>query len=195
MKWPSIEGALQAQSRLKEVALHTPFQYLERHSSLYQAKVFTKREDLQQVRSFKIRGAYNKMVALEAFDRQKQMVCASAGNHAQGFAYSCKVLGLNGIVFMPVPTPKQKIEQVRMFGGTAIDIRLVGDTYDEAYTASLHFQKAHEAVFIHPFDDKDVIEGQATIALEILEQSDAPLDYLFVPVGGGRIACWNSYGF
>ena len=187
MKWPSIEGALQAQPRLKEVALHTPFQYLERHSSLYQAKVFTKREDLQQVRSFKIRGAYNKMVALEAFDRQKQMVCASAGNHAQGFAYSCKVLGLNGIVFMPVPTPKQKIEQVRMFGGTAIDIRLVGDTYDEAYTASLHFQKEHEAVFIHPFDDKNVIEGQATIALEILEQSDAPLDYLFVPVGGGGL--------
>lgn len=184
---PSIEGALKAQSRLDGVALVTPFQYLERYSNEFNAQVYTKREDLQQVRSFKIRGAYNKIVSLNEQDRIKGIVCASAGNHAQGFAYSCQSLNLKGIVFMPVPTPKQKIDQVHMFGGNNVDIRLVGDTYDDAYTAALHFQQQNDAIFIHPFDDVDVIEGQATIGLEILTQLDQPLDYLFVPVGGGGL--------
>lgn len=187
MKMPSIEGALKAQSRLDGVALVTPFQYLERYSNEFNAQVYTKREDLQQVRSFKIRGAYNKIVSLNEQDRIKGIVCASAGNHAQGFAYSCQSLNLKGIVFMPVPTPKQKIDQVHMFGGNNVDIRLVGDTYDDAYTAALHFQQQNDAIFIHPFDDVDVIEGQATIGLEILTQLDQPLDYLFVPVGGGGL--------
>ncbi len=154
---PNIEGALRAQSRLDGVALLTPFQYLERYSKQLQAEVFTKREDLQQVRSFKIRGAYNKIVGLSNNERKQGIVCASAGNHAQGFAYSCKKLNIKGIVFMPVPTPKQKIEQVRMFGGEAIEIRLEGDTYDDAYTAALLYQQEQNAIFIHPFDDVDVI--------------------------------------
>lgn len=187
MKLPSIEGALRAQSRLNGIVLLTPFQYLERYSKQFGAKVFAKREDLQQVRSFKIRGAYNTIVALSETERNQGIVCASAGNHAQGFAYSCKVLSIKGIVFMPVPTPKQKIDQVRMFGGNFIEIRLVGDTYDDAYAAALDFQQEENAIFIHPFDDINVIEGQATIGLEILDQVEEQLDYLFVPVGGGGL--------
>ena len=188
MNLPSIEGALKAKGRLDGIALVTPFQYLERYSKAFNAQVYTKREDLQQVRSFKIRGAYNKIVALSAEEQKKGIVCASAGNHAQGFAYSCQVLNLQGIVFMPVPTPKQKIEQVRMFGGNSVEVRLVGDTYDDAYTAALHFQQQNNVTFIHPFDDVDVIEGQATIGLEILDQvQQQSLDYLFVPVGGGGL--------
>ena len=187
MSRPSIEGALRAQSRLDGVALLTPFQYLERYSKAFNAQVFTKREDLQQVRSFKIRGAYNKIVSLTAEERQQGIVCASAGNHAQGFAYSCNSLNIKGIVFMPLPTPKQKIEQVRMFGGAAVEIRLAGDTYDDAYTAALLYQQENNAIFVHPFDDVEVIEGQATIGLEILSQTEQALDYLFVPVGGGGL--------
>jgi len=187
MSQPSIEGALRAQSRLDGVALLTPFQYLERYSKAFNAQVFTKREDLQQVRSFKIRGAYNKIVSLTAKQRQQGIVCASAGNHAQGFAYSCNSLNIKGIVFMPLPTPKQKIEQVRMFGGAAVEIRLAGDTYDDAYTAALLYQQENKAIFVHPFDDVEVIEGQATIGLEILSQTEQALDYLFVPVGGGGL--------
>lgn len=187
MSRPSIDGALRAQSRLDGVALITPFQYLERYSKAFNAQVFTKREDLQQVRSFKIRGAYNKIVSLTAKQRQQGIVCASAGNHAQGFAYSCNSLNIKGIVFMPLPTPKQKIEQVRMFGGAAVEIRLAGDTYDDAYTAALLYQQENKAIFVHPFDDVEVIEGQATIGLEILSQTEQALDYLFVPVGGGGL--------
>ena len=187
MERPSVAGALAAQSQLKEVALVTPWQHLARFSSLIDGEVFAKREDLQQVRSFKIRGAFNKIVSLNSSERNKGIVCASAGNHAQGFAFSCNVLKISGTVFMPVPTPKQKIDQVRRFGGGHIEISLVGDTYDDAYKAALQFQQDKQSVFIHPFDDKEVIEGQATIALEILSQAEKPLDYLFVPVGGGGL--------
>ena len=187
MEWPSVEGALAAQTRLKGVALFTPFQNLARFSSLIEGQVFVKREDLQQVRSFKIRGAFNKIVTLKPAESNRGIVCASAGNHAQGFAYACNALKIKGTVFMPMPTPKQKIEQVRMFGGDYVNISLSGDTFDDAYKAALHFQQDYQSVFIHPFDDKEVIEGQATIALEILTQIDKPLDYLFVPVGGGGL--------
>ena len=187
MERPSVAGALEAQSQLKEVSLITPWQHLARYSSLSESEVFTKREDLQQVRSFKIRGAFNKIVSLNLSERDKGIVCASAGNHAQGFAFSCNVLKISGTVFIPVPTPKQKIDQVRMFGGDHIKISLVGDTYDDAHKAALQFQQDTQSVFIHPFDDKKVIEGQATIALEILAQAEKPLDYLFVPVGGGGL--------
>lgn len=187
MKRPSVEGALAAQARLKEVALVSPLQHLARFSNLIQGTVFAKREDLQQVRSFKIRGAYNKIVTLTIEERNKGIVCASAGNHAQGFAYACNALKIKGTVFMPVPTPQQKIAQVRMFGGKHIEISLAGDTYDDAHKAALQFQQEHQSVFIHPFDDKEVIEGQATIALEILAQTERPIDYLFVPVGGGGL--------
>ena len=126
MERPSVEGALAAQTRLKEVALVTPFQHLVRFSSLIEGQVFAKREDLQQVRSFKIRGAFNKIVTLKPAERNKGIVCASAGNHAQGFAFACNTLKIKGTVFMPVPTPKQKIDQVRMFGGGLCQHILIG---------------------------------------------------------------------
>lgn len=187
MRQPNVEGALAAQARLKEVALVTPFQHLARFSDKFNAQVYTKREDLQQVRSFKIRGAYNKFLTLNEQERSKGTVCASAGNHAQGFAYACRALKVKGTIFMPVPTPNQKVDQVRMFGGAFVDIQLIGDTYDDSSKAAQHYQKENDLVFIHPFDDVDVIEGQATIALEIIVQADQPLDYLFVPVGGGGL--------
>ncbi|MCH1517168.1 MAG: threonine ammonia-lyase IlvA [Flavobacteriaceae bacterium] len=187
MRQPNVEGALAAQARLKEVALVTPFQHLARFSDKFNAQVYTKREDLQQVRSFKIRGAYNKFLTLNEQERSKGTVCASAGNHAQGFAYACRALKVKGTIFMPVPTPNQKVDQVRMFGGAFVDIQLIGDTYDDSSKAAQYYQKENDLVFIHPFDDVDVIEGQATIALEIIAQADQPLDYLFVPVGGGGL--------
>ncbi len=187
MRQPSVEGALAAQERLKQVAMVTPFQYLARLSEKFGAKVYTKREDLQQVRSFKIRGAYNKFLTLSALERSKGVVCASAGNHAQGFAFACRALEIKGTVFMPVPTPGQKVDQVRMFGGAFVDIQLIGDTFDDSSKAAQLYQKENDLVFIHPFDDVDVIEGQATIALEIIDQAAKQLDYLFVPVGGGGL--------
>ena len=152
-----------------------------------EADVYLKREDLQQVRSFKIRGAYNKILTLTPAERKQGLVCASAGNHAQGFAFSCRDLQINGTVFMPLPTPRQKIEQVRMFGGDFVCIRLEGDTYDDSQKAARQFQEENQSPFIHPFDDLDVIEGQATMALEIINQAKKPLDYVFVPVGGGGL--------
>lgn len=188
MRRPSVEGALKAKARLGAVVLETPFQPIERWSQQLSAAVFIKREDLQQVRSFKIRGAYNKIKTLSPAALDHGIVCASAGNHAQGFAFSCRDLQIQGTVFMPLPTPRQKVEQVRMFGGDFVDIQLVGDTYDDSQKAARDFQQRTQAIFIHPFDDPDVIEGQATMALEILDQAPQALDYLFVPVGGGGLA-------
>ena len=187
MQLPSIEGAQEAQKRLQSVVLETPFQWLKRWSQKMEADVYLKREDLQQVRSFKIRGAYNKILTLTPAERKQGLVCASAGNHAQGFAFSCRDLQIKGTVFMPLPTPRQKIEQVRMFGGDFVCIRLEGDTYDDSQKAARQFQEKNQSPFIHPFDDLDVIEGQATMALEIINQAKKPLDYIFVPVGGGGL--------
>ena len=187
MRLPSVEGALKAKARLSTVVLETPWQPIERWSKKLDATVFLKREDLQQVRSFKIRGAYNKIKTLSQSECEQGIVCASAGNHAQGFAFSCRDLRIKGTVFMPLPTPKQKVEQVRMFGGDFVDIQLVGDTYDDSQKAARVYQQQTQALFIHPFDDPDVIEGQATLALEILDQVQQDLDYLFVPVGGGGL--------
>ena len=187
MRLPNVEGALKAKARLSTVVLETPWQPIERWSKKLDATVFLKREDLQQVRSFKIRGAYNKIKTLSQSECEHGIVCASAGNHAQGFAFSCRDLRIKGTVFMPLPTPKQKVEQVRMFGGDFVDIQLVGDTYDDSQKAARVFQQQTQALFIHPFDDPDVIEGQATLALEILDQAQQDLNYLFVPVGGGGL--------
>jgi len=151
------------------------------------ASVFIKREDLQQIRSFKIRGAYNKISSLTKAERTGGIVCASAGNHAQGFAFSCQKLQIQGDVYMPATTPQQKVSQVRMFGGEFIEIVLTGDTYDACQKHALKASKKQDKTFIHPFDDKEVIEGQATMALEILNQSSASLDYILVPVGGGGL--------
>ena len=187
MRLPSVEGALKARSRVSKVVLKTPLRIQNRWSQKLAAEIYLKREDLQHVRSFKIRGAYNKIVTLSEAERSQGIVCASAGNHAQGFAFSCRDLQIKGTVFMPLPTPSQKVEQVRMFGGDFVDIRLVGDTYDDSYKAASKFQKVTKSHFVHPFDDVDVIEGQATVALEMLDQIKQSLDYVFVPVGGGGL--------
>ncbi|MBB6369291.1 threonine ammonia-lyase IlvA [Chryseobacterium shigense] len=187
--YPSVlTNIYKAAERLKSVIVRTPLAVNNNLSDLYDARISFKREDLQRVRSYKIRGAYNKMAVMSSESLAKGVVCASAGNHAQGVAFACNTMKVKGTVFMPLPTPGQKLEQVKMFGGDYIDIILYGDTFDEAKDAAVKFCKDHQGVFIHPFDDQDIIDGQATAALEILEQSDEPVDYLFVPIGGGGLA-------
>ncbi|HVU54201.1 MAG TPA: threonine ammonia-lyase [Puia sp.] len=176
-----------AAARLKKVVKRTPLTYNHNLSRKYACKVYLKREDLQVVRSYKLRGAYNMMVSLPVAQLQKGVVCASAGNHAQGFAYSCRKLGVKGVVFMPIITPKQKVTQTRMFGENNIEIVLTGDTFDDCAIAAIQYTEARGMTFIPPFDDPRIIEGQGTVAVEILE--DQPeIDYLFVPVGGGGLA-------
>jgi threonine dehydratase len=153
-----------------------------------------KREDLQIVRSYKIRGAYNLISSTSSSELKKGVVCASAGNHAQGVAYSCHLLKIPGKIFMPNTTPKQKVTQVKMFGKEYVEVVLTGDTFDDAYDEAIKYSNDHGLLFIHPFDDKKIIEGQATAAVEILEDLKDQIDYLFVPVGGGGlIAGIGSY--
>lgn len=186
--YPSLDRVREAQNTLRGIAERTPLQQNLRLSRKYGAEVFLKREDLQPVRSYKIRGAYNKIHSLYQEGKLcNGIVCASAGNHAQGVAFACSRLKIRGTVFMPVTTPKQKLEQVAMFGEQYIDIRLHGDTFDAAKSAAVKFSAKSAAAFIHPFDDARIIEGQATLALEILSQADSTIDYIFVPVGGGGL--------
>lgn len=176
-----------ARERLSKVVIKTPLQLNRNLSALYHANVYLKREDLQVVRSYKLRGAYNMMSSLPAEQLQKGVVCASAGNHAQGFAYSCKKLGIQGVVFMPVITPNQKVHQTKMFGADNIEVRLTGDTFDDCAVAAKKYTEENGMTFIPPFDDYRIIEGQATVGVEILE--DLPnIDYVFVPIGGGGLA-------
>jgi len=183
-----IEGAVK---RLKSVVSHTPLQYNANLSRKYQCSVYLKREDLQIVRSYKIRGAYNMMSQLSAEQLAKGVVCASAGNHAQGFAYSCKKLGVKGVVFMPIPSPQQKVNQTKMFGEEFVEVKLVGDTFDDTAVAAKAYTIEHGMTFVPPFDHPFIISGQATVGVEILEDikslTDAPIDYLFLPVGGGGL--------
>jgi threonine dehydratase len=147
-----------------------------------------KREDLQPVRSYKIRGAFHAIASLSEGAQAQGVVCASAGNHAQGVAYACQQLGIEGHIFMPVTTPHQKIDQVRHFGKGQVTLWLRGDTFDDCFVEAQAYAQTHGAQFIHPFDDPKIIEGQATVALEILEDAQTPIDYLFVPIGGGGLA-------
>ena len=176
-----------AAERLRKVVTRTPLQYNHRLSRKYNCQVWLKREDLQVVRSYKLRGAYNMMSTLPKEDLEKGVVCASAGNHAQGFAYSCRQLQVKGVVFMPVITPKQKIAQTRMFGEEWIEIRLAGDTFDDCAQAAMEYTRHHQMVFIPPFEDLRIIEGQGTVGCEILEETQG-IDWLFLPVGGGGLA-------
>lgn len=185
---PDISKVREASQTLKGVAAQTPIMRNQRCSDQYKADIWLKREDLQQVRSYKIRGAYNMIHSLGPDQRARGIVCASAGNHSQGVALSCSLLHCKGTIFMPAPTPRQKIEQVRMFGGEHIEIILTGDTFDDAYKKAVEHTKETKKVFVHPFDDLKVIEGQATVGLEILEQTKKQIDYLFVAVGGGGLA-------
>jgi len=178
---------LDAAERLKRVVNRTPLIFNQSLSKKYECNVFLKREDLQVVRSYKLRGAYNMMSSLPVEELNKGVVCASAGNHAQGFAYSCKKLNIKGVVFMPIITPKQKVTQTKMFGENFIEIKLVGDTFDDCAVAAKQYTEENKMTFIPPFDDYRIIEGQGTVGVEILEdQSD--IDYLFIPVGGGGLS-------
>ncbi|TJY36961.1 threonine ammonia-lyase IlvA [Pontimicrobium aquaticum] len=186
--FPSIKDVETASEKLKEVVSLTPLSKNERYSNQFGCNVLFKREDLQQVRSYKIRGAYNKMSSLTDVEAENGIVCASAGNHAQGVALSCKLLKIHGTIYMPEPTPSQKIEQVKMFGSDFINVVLVGDTFDDAYEASKLECERLNKTFIHPFNDEKVIEGQATVGLEIIDQAQHLIHYVFVPVGGGGLA-------
>ncbi|WP_462255117.1 threonine ammonia-lyase IlvA [Ferruginibacter sp.] len=200
-----------AAQRLKSVVNRTPLTFNLNLSKKYQCNIFLKREDLQVVRSYKLRGAYNMMSSLSAEQLQRGVVCASAGNHAQGFAYSCKKLNCKGVVFMPVITPNQKISQTKMFGEDNVTVKLVGDTFDDCAIAAKKYTEENNMVFIPPFDDYKIIEGQGTVGVEILEQLNEeenisyqssersstypfPLgriggaDFLFIPVGGGGLS-------
>lgn len=189
---PSLSAVNQAAKTISDVAAQTPLQLNVTASSKLNAQVYLKREDLQLVRSYKIRGAYNKISSLSDQERERGIVCASAGNHAQGVAFSCNRLQIKGTIFMPSPTPNQKVEQVKMFGGKYCDIQLVGDTFDDSYQAAKEFETANNLMFVHPFDDEKVIEGQGTVGLEIFKQANDPIDYVFVPVGGGGLAAGLS---
>ena len=185
---PSTENIRNAAKVLSEILEPTPFHKNNNLSDLYDAEIYLKREDLQMVRSYKIRGAYNKIRSIEPDTLKYGIVCASAGNHAQGVAFSCNKLQIMGSIFMPTTTPKQKIEQVRMFGKEYIDIVLTGDTFDAANSAAIEFANKSGRTFIPPFDDPKVMEGQGTIGLEIMDQTKEALDYIFVPIGGGGLA-------
>ena len=187
MQLPDLKGVRIASENLQGVSVLTPLVINERLSNDLNCKIYLKREDLQQVRSFKIRGAFNKIRSIDSdYLKNKTLVCASAGNHAQGFAYSCNKLKIYGKIYMPVTTPKQKIERVKIFGGEYVEIILIGDNFDDAqYEAQK--QNTDKDLFVHAFDDVNVIEGQGTIGLEILDQVDKHFDYLIVPVGGGGL--------
>jgi len=176
-----------ASQLLKGVVIESPFQKIKSYSKKYNSNIFFKREDLQNVRSFKIRGAFNKISSLTKSQSINGLVCASAGNHAQGFAVSCTNFGYKGRVYMPKSTPNQKIEKVRKFGKNNIEIILFGENFSQAYEMALKDCHDHNKIFIHPFDDIKVITGQATLFLEIIDQIDNELDYLFIPIGGGGL--------
>jgi len=190
-----IELIREASKILRSIVVKTPLQLNQNISEYHNANVFLKREDLQTVRSYKIRGAYHKIFSLSPSDRLLGVVCASAGNHAQGVAYTCNLLGIKGVIFMPITTPQQKIERVAQFGNRMVEIKLFGDTFDQAYQKAIEYRDAHHSIFIHPFDDEKIIEGQATVALEILEQSPLPIDFLILPIGGGGLAAGVSSVF
>ncbi|MDE6483730.1 MAG: threonine ammonia-lyase IlvA [Rikenellaceae bacterium] len=186
--FPAINDIVAARMRIGGVAVQTPLTGNMVLSERYGADIRLKREDLQIVRSYKIRGAYNKMAQLSDDDLSAGVVCASAGNHAQGVAYSCQALKCRGTIYMPTTTPRQKIDQVRMFGKDFVDIVLTGDTFDDSNREALSFARDRGMTFIHPFDDPKTIEGQATVGMEIIQEATAPVDYLFVPIGGGGLA-------
>ena len=187
---PETKSVLDFQSaykRLKNIVKHTPLEYNAGLSEKYQCQLYFKREDLQIVRSYKLRGAYNMISQLSEEELGRGVVCASAGNHAQGVAYSCSKLGAQGVIFMPEITPKQKVKQTEMFGNGNIKIVLTGDTFDDCLREALIYTEAHQMTFIPPFDNRSIIEGQATVGVEILEDK-ADIDVVIMPIGGGGLA-------
>lgn len=176
-----------AYARLQDVVKKTPLTYNHNLSRKYACDVYLKREDLQIVRSYKLRGAYNMMSLLPPNQLVKGVVCASAGNHAQGFAYSCKKLNVKGVVFMPIITPNQKVSQTKMFGEGFVEVKLIGDTFDDCAVAAKKYTEEHGLTFIPPFDNIRIIEGQSTVGIEILDDQQ-DIDFIFLPVGGGGLS-------
>jgi threonine dehydratase len=181
------DNAHRAASAMRPLFPETPLQLNLHLSERFGAEIWLKREDLSPVRSYKIRGAFN-AISKRVAEGQTQFACASAGNHAQGVAYACQHFGVHGVIFMPVTTPRQKIDKTRIFGGAAIDIELVGDYFDDTLAAAQAYCAEASATFLSPFDDADVIEGQSTVAVELLDQLDGPPDMVILPVGGGGLS-------
>ncbi len=184
----SLDKIYKAQQNIEGIVEHTPLVYMKNFSERYNATIYFKREDLQSVRSYKIRGAFNKIQGLSQIQLKNGIVCASAGNHAQGVAFACQKLKVKGTIFMPVTTPHQKIDQVRMFGGSFIKIKLFGDSFDDSQKEAVKYCEHQKSTFVHPFDDLEVIAGQGTVGLEILNDCEQPIDYVILPVGGGGLA-------
>jgi threonine dehydratase len=184
----AVEDVMRARQRLRGVALHTPLQRNPRLSELYGAEIYLKREDLQEVRSYKIRGAYNKMSLLSQEQKERGVVCASAGNHAQGVASACAKMKVRGTIFMPAVTPMQKVNKVRTFGKQYVEVVLTGDNFDAAFAESMKLMEEKGLAYVHPFDDRDTIAGQGTVGLEILDDSPGQIDYLMMAVGGGGLS-------
>ena len=174
-------------ARVYDVAVETPLETAATLSRRLGNRVLLKREDLQPVFSFKLRGAYNKMAALGAAQRARGVIAASAGNHAQGVALAAAKLGIRAVIVMPVTAPQVKVDAVRRFGGEFVEVLLAGDSYSDAQAAAARIEAERGLVFVHPFDDVDVIAGQATVGMELLRQLPASPDAVFVPVGGGGL--------
>lgn len=184
------EDVEKAYEVLKSVVKHTPLEYDFYLSEKYHCNVYLKREDLQRVRSFKLRGAFYAISRLSAEQLAKGVVCASAGNHAQGVAYTCKRMTVPATIFMPTTTPQQKVSQVKFFGGSNVEVVLVGDTFDASATAAKEFAASHGQTFIPPFDDPDIIAGQGSLAVEMvkdLNKAHEQADYVFAGIGGGGL--------
>jgi threonine dehydratase len=188
VKTVHTEEIIVASHALREVIEKTPLQRNKLLSERYNCHVYLKREDLQVVRSFKLRGAYNFIRSLSPEQRKRGVVCASAGNHAQGVAYSCKLLEIAGKIFMPTTTPRQKVSQVKMFGGPYVEVILTGDTFDDSFAEAIQVCTRENMTFVHPFDDPMVIAGQGTVGAEILNDMEETPDYVFVSIGGGGLA-------
>lgn len=184
---PQLHDVQKAKQRISGVVVNTPLTLNVPLSERYAANVWLKREDMQIVRSYKIRGAYNKIAGLSPEELARGVVCASAGNHAQGVALACSKLGIMGTIFMPKPTPNQKIHQVKMFGKDNVNIVLTGDTYDDSCSEALTWCREHDGTFIHPFNDPQIIEGQATLGLDILNEACCDFHYILLPIGGGGL--------
>ena len=180
------KAARSATQAMREVFQPTPLMRNDHLSERYEADIWLKREDLSPVRSYKLRGAFNAM--RKVIPVQRLFVCASAGNHAQGVAFMCSYFGVKGVIFMPVTTPQQKIQKTKMFGGAQVEVRLVGDYFDKTLAAAQQFCRQESAHFLSPFDDDDVIEGQASVAVEIEKQLGRVPDHIILPVGGGGLS-------
>jgi threonine dehydratase len=177
-------------ARIYDLAVETPINHMKLISEQYNNNIYVKREDLQPIHSFKIRGAYNKITKLSDTDKQKGIIAASAGNHAQGVALAAKKKKINAIIVMPKTTPEIKVNAVKSLGAK---VELFGDNFDEAYEYACKLQKEHKYVFIHPYDDQDVIAGQGTIGMEIARQVSVPPEAIFIPVGGGGLIAGIAY--